>query len=150
MKRTKRLWNQRFDLIIRETNGKIVPHILPFFERISKVSWLNTVYSKKWTASRLLSQSIHTFFCLLGGRYGLGSKDVTPDQISAVFDELQKDPSIRKKRFTIGIVDDVSYQSLETKESLDLTEPQTFQVVACSLNFQIIDWTLCAKIWTSN
>ncbi len=32
-----------------------------------------------------------------------------------------------QKRFTIGIVDDVSYQSLETKESLDLTEPQTFQ-----------------------
>ncbi|MDB7387662.1 pyruvate:ferredoxin (flavodoxin) oxidoreductase, partial [Enterococcus faecium] len=64
---------------------------------------------------------------IIGGRYGLGSKDVTPDQISAVFDELQKDPSIRKKRFTIGIVDDVSYQSLETKESLDLTEPQTFQ-----------------------
>ena len=64
---------------------------------------------------------------IIGGRYGLGSKDVTPDQISAVFDELQKDPSIRKKRFTIGIVDDVTYQSLETKESLDLTEPQTFQ-----------------------
>ena len=42
----KRLRNQCFDLIIRETNGKIVPHILPFFERISKVSWLNTVYSK--------------------------------------------------------------------------------------------------------
>ncbi len=27
---------------------------------------------------------------IIGGRYGLGSKDVTPDQISAVFDELQK------------------------------------------------------------
>lgn len=64
---------------------------------------------------------------VIGGRYGLGSKDVTPDQISAVFDELKKDPSIRKKRFTIGIVDDVTYQSLEPKESLDLTEPQTFQ-----------------------
>ena len=34
----KRLRNQRFDLSIRETNGKIVPHILPFFELIPRVS----------------------------------------------------------------------------------------------------------------
>ncbi|MDU7055995.1 MAG: pyruvate:ferredoxin (flavodoxin) oxidoreductase, partial [Enterococcus hirae] len=47
---------------------------------------------------------------IIGGRYGLGSKDVTPDQIISVFDELQKDEQM-KKRFTIGIVDDVTYPS---------------------------------------
>ncbi len=33
---------------------------------------------------------------VIGGRYGLGSKDVTPDQISAVFDELQKTQAYAK------------------------------------------------------
>ncbi|WP_165037843.1 pyruvate:ferredoxin (flavodoxin) oxidoreductase [Enterococcus sp. ZJ1622] len=64
---------------------------------------------------------------IIGGRYGLGSKDVTPDQIVAVFDELVKEKEKRKKRFTIGIIDDVTYHSLETKETLDLTNPATYQ-----------------------
>ena len=42
----KRLWNQRFDLSIRETYGKISPYILPVFELIPRVSWLNTVYQE--------------------------------------------------------------------------------------------------------
>lgn len=67
------------------------------------------------------------YLTVIGGRYGLGSKDVTPDQILAVFDELRKEKSQIKKRFTIGIIDDLTYQSLEPKESLDLTEPNTFQ-----------------------
>ncbi|MGC3772706.1 hypothetical protein ACPTJF_23165, partial [Enterococcus faecalis] len=39
---------------------------------------------------------------IIGGRYGLGSKDVLPNQIVAVFDELMKERSAMKKRFTIG------------------------------------------------
>lgn len=64
---------------------------------------------------------------IIGGRYGLGSKDVTPNQIVAVYDELQKDKSEMKSRFTMGINDDVTYLSLDSGESLDLTNPQTFQ-----------------------
>ena len=44
------------------------------------------------------------------GRYGLGSKDTTPGQIKAVFDNIEK------KVFTIGIVDDVTHLSLETQD----------------------------------
>lgn len=64
---------------------------------------------------------------IIGGRYGLGSKDVTPDQIIAVYDELLKPKSSAKSRFTIGIIDDVTQLSLDTPEVVDLTNPATFQ-----------------------
>lgn len=64
---------------------------------------------------------------IIGGRYGLGSKDVTPDQIVAVYDELLKPKASQKKRFTIGIADDVTQLSLPSKGTLDLTDPSTFQ-----------------------
>ena len=50
---------------------------------------------------------------VIGGRYGLGSKDTPPASVFAVYDELCKDEP--KKRFTIGIVDDVTNLSLEEK-----------------------------------
>lgn len=64
---------------------------------------------------------------IIGGRYGLGSKDVTPDQIVAVYDELLKPKASQKKPFTIGITDDVTQLSLPSKGTLDLTDPSTFQ-----------------------
>lgn len=64
---------------------------------------------------------------IIGGRYGLGSKDVTPDQIVAVYDELLKPKASQKKRFTVGITDDVTQLSLPSKGTLDLTDPSTFQ-----------------------
>ena len=48
---------------------------------------------------------------IIGGRYGMGSKDTQPNQIKAVFDELTKEAP--KSEFTIGIVDDVTHLSLE-------------------------------------
>ncbi len=51
---------------------------------------------------------------IIGGRYGLSSKEFTPGMIASVFDELTKDDA--KARFTVGIVDDV------TRLSLDWTE----------------------------
>ncbi|HSQ33522.1 MAG TPA: pyruvate:ferredoxin (flavodoxin) oxidoreductase, partial [Peptostreptococcaceae bacterium] len=47
---------------------------------------------------------------IVGGRYGLGSKDTTPSQIKAVFDNLKLD--VPKDGFTVGIVDDVTNTSL--------------------------------------
>ena len=52
---------------------------------------------------------------VIGGRYGLGSKDVPPASVFAVFEELKKDAP--KTRFTMGIVDDVTNLSLEEKEA---------------------------------
>lgn len=52
---------------------------------------------------------------VIGGRYGLGSKDTTPASIFAVYDELAKDKM--KNHFTIGINDDVTHLSLEEKNA---------------------------------
>ncbi|NLT48048.1 MAG: pyruvate:ferredoxin (flavodoxin) oxidoreductase, partial [Clostridiales bacterium] len=57
---------------------------------------------------------------IYGGRYGLGSKDTTPGQIVAVYDNLEREEP--KDQFTIGIVDDVTHSSLETVEGIH-TEP---------------------------
>ncbi len=58
---------------------------------------------------------------IVGGRYGLGSKDTTPSQIKTVFDNLDADKP--KDRFTLGINDDVTNLSLEIKETIK-TEPK--------------------------
>ena len=60
---------------------------------------------------------------VIGGRYGLSSKDTTPAQIVAVYDNLElKEP---KADFTIGIVDDVTFKSLPVKEEISIVKPGT-------------------------
>jgi pyruvate-ferredoxin/flavodoxin oxidoreductase len=58
---------------------------------------------------------------LVGGRYGLGSKDFTPTMVKAVFDDLRA--AAPKNHFTVGIVDDVSHTSLELGPEID-TSPK--------------------------
>jgi len=60
---------------------------------------------------------------IVGGRYGLSSKDTTPAQIKAVFDNLAQDKP--KTNFTIGINDDVTFTSLEIGERLNVADPST-------------------------
>ena len=57
---------------------------------------------------------------VVGGRYGLSSKDTTPSQIAAVFANLLEEKPINS--FTIGINDDVTHLSLKEKEVLNLEE----------------------------
>jgi pyruvate-ferredoxin/flavodoxin oxidoreductase len=62
---------------------------------------------------------------IIGGRYGLSSKDTTPVQIVAVFDNLaSEDP---KKNFTVGIDDDVTFLSLPLKPEISITPKGTFE-----------------------
>jgi pyruvate-ferredoxin/flavodoxin oxidoreductase len=66
---------------------------------------------------------------IVGGRYGLGSKDTTPSHIKTVFDNLKLyEP---RNHFTVGIVDDVSDTSLPVRE----------QIVAAP------EGTVCCKFW---
>ena len=60
---------------------------------------------------------------IIGGRYGLSSKDVDPSQMFAVFEELKKDKP--KNGFTVGIVDDVTHTSLELKQKISLASEST-------------------------
>ncbi len=55
---------------------------------------------------------------IVGGRYGLGSNDTTPAQILSVFENLSLNEP--KNRFTVGIVDDVTFTSLPQKEEIAL------------------------------
>ena len=55
---------------------------------------------------------------IVGGRYGLGSKDTTPAQILSVYENLAL--PMPKNQFTIGIVDDVTFTSLPQKEEIAL------------------------------
>lgn len=58
---------------------------------------------------------------IVGGRYGLGSKDFTPTMVKAVFDNLRA--AAPKNHFTVGITDDVSHTSLELGEEIDPSPP---------------------------
>jgi pyruvate-ferredoxin/flavodoxin oxidoreductase len=64
---------------------------------------------------------------IVGGRYGLSSKEFTPAMIKAIYDELAKHEP--KNRFTIGIHDDVSHSSLTFDSSYSLDSPDTFEAI---------------------
>jgi pyruvate-ferredoxin/flavodoxin oxidoreductase len=83
-----------------------------------------TAYVESYSMGR-----IRTFPRMIGGRYGLSSKEFTPAMVKAVFDELGKEDP--KNHFTIGINDDVTHTSLEFGESLDI-EPKAMK---CALFF---------------
>ncbi|HZG68024.1 MAG TPA: pyruvate:ferredoxin (flavodoxin) oxidoreductase, partial [Herpetosiphonaceae bacterium] len=64
---------------------------------------------------------------VIGGRYGLSSKEFTPPMVKAIYDELRKDEP--KNHFTIGIDDDVSHTSLAYDPTLDIEDPRTVRCV---------------------
>lgn len=71
----------------------------------------NAFYGKEWQPT------------IVGGRYGLGSKETYPSHILSVYENLKKDEP--KDGFTIGIVDDVTNTSLEESESINTTPAGT-------------------------
>ena len=62
---------------------------------------------------------------IVGGRYGLGSKEFNPAMVKGIFDELNKAEPINS--FTIGINDDVSHTSLDYDPSFEIEDPKTVQ-----------------------
>ena len=77
---------------------------------------------------------------VLTGRYGLSSKDTTPGDIVAVYRNMEADAP--KKRFTIGIVDDVTNLSLDVVENPDTTPSCT---KSCKFWGLGADGTVCAN-----
>jgi pyruvate-ferredoxin/flavodoxin oxidoreductase len=64
---------------------------------------------------------------VIGGRYGISSKDFTPAMVKAVFDEMRRsDP---KTSFTLGINDDVSHTSLDIDPTFSIEHPATVQAL---------------------
>ncbi|MGE5226818.1 MAG: pyruvate:ferredoxin (flavodoxin) oxidoreductase [Planctomycetaceae bacterium] len=64
---------------------------------------------------------------VIGGRYGLSSKEFTPAMAKAVFDELAREEP--KAHFTVGIVDDVTGTSLPVDATFDTEDPETVRAV---------------------
>jgi pyruvate-ferredoxin/flavodoxin oxidoreductase len=64
---------------------------------------------------------------VVGGRYGLSSKDFNPPMAKAAFDEIAKQES--KNSFTVGITDDVSHTSLQTDPGFSIEAPDTIEAV---------------------
>ncbi|MGC8867026.1 MAG: pyruvate:ferredoxin (flavodoxin) oxidoreductase, partial [Elusimicrobiales bacterium] len=64
---------------------------------------------------------------VIGGRYGLGSKEFNPAMAKAVFDNLALDNP--KNNFTVGIIDDVTNTSLEWDENFDIEPSTTFRAL---------------------
>lgn len=61
---------------------------------------------------------------VVGGRYGLSSKDTTPSQIISVYENLEMNEP--KNDFTVGILDDVTFKSLPLKEEINIEPEGTY------------------------
>ena len=64
---------------------------------------------------------------VIGGRYGISSKEFTPAMVKAAFDELRK--AEPKNHFTVGIHDDVTHTSLDYDSEFSTEEPQTVRAL---------------------
>ncbi len=81
-----------------------------------------TTFAEALAAGRIQSMPV-----IIGGRYGLSSKDFDPAMAKAVFDELKKpDP---KRGFTVGINDDVTHTSLTVDSSFDIEPPEVVRAL---------------------
>jgi len=106
-----------------------------FFDTLPKTAKKIAVLDRSKEPGALgepLYEDIRTIFydvenkpVIVGGRYGLGSKEVVPADIVAVFDNLRADKP--KNGFTLGIVDDVTKLSLPRGEDIDATTAGTIQ-----------------------
>ena len=64
---------------------------------------------------------------IISGRYGLSSKDTTPDMINAVYQNLKKRGS--KNRFTVGINDDINHSNVEVVDHIDTADKTTTELL---------------------
>jgi pyruvate-ferredoxin/flavodoxin oxidoreductase len=64
---------------------------------------------------------------VIGGRYGLSSKEFTPSMVKSVFDEMKKD--VPKRHFSVGIYDDVTNASLDFDPQFSVEDPKTVRAL---------------------
>lgn len=101
--------------------------VLP--DTVKKIAVLDRTKEPGSLGEPLYQDVLHLFYkqdnkpVVVGGRYGLGSKDTTPSQILAVYRNLESDQP--RDNFTIGIVDDVTHTSLDETEIINTTPEGT-------------------------
>ncbi|MDY6064838.1 MAG: pyruvate:ferredoxin (flavodoxin) oxidoreductase [Finegoldia sp.] len=98
---------------------------------VKKIAVLDRTKEKGALGQPLYLDVVDSFYqdenrpLIISGIYGLGSKDTTPSQINAVYENLKSDNP--KDNFTIGIVDDVTNRSLEVKEKINSSPEGTIR-----------------------
>ncbi len=103
--------------------------VLP--KTVKKIAVLDRTKEPGAIGEPLYQDILHVFYkreiqpTIVGGRYGLGSKDTTPSQILAVFHNLEKTQP--KDNFTMGIVDDITHTSLPEDEIIQTTPEGTIR-----------------------
>ena len=113
--------------LYRPFSEKYFNNILP--STVKKVAVLDRTKEPGSLAEPLYLDVVKLFYgkqnapTIVGGRYGLGSKDTRPSQIIAVFDNLKNESP--KDNFTIGITDDVTHTSLSHTEDVETTPEGT-------------------------
>jgi len=115
--------------LYRPFSGKYFFQVLP--QTVKRIAVLDRTKEPGSLGEPLL-EDVKTLFydrperpLIVGGRYGLGSKELLPEDIMAVFTNLKA--AEPKKRFTLGIVDDVTNLSLPRGEQIDTTSEGTIQ-----------------------
>lgn len=75
----------------------------------------------------LAENELETSPLVIGGRYGLSSKEFTPAMVKGIFDEMKKEKP--KNHFTVGIIDDVTYTNLEWDSTFSIESEETISGV---------------------
>ena len=116
--------------LYRPFSSKYFFNVLP--ETVEKIAVLDRT-KEPGSAGEPLYVDVKSIFynrekqpAIVGGRYGLSSKDTTPDQILAVYKNLEEE---MKDSFTIGINDDVNHSSLEISEHIDTVDKDTTELL---------------------
>jgi len=115
--------------LYRPFSAKYLFDVLP--KTVKRIAVLDRIKTPGSPGEPLYADIKNTFYdsdmkpLIVGGRYGLGSKDTIPADIVAVYDNLKADQP--KNNFTISIVDDVSFTSLPRGENIDVSPEGTVQ-----------------------
>jgi pyruvate-ferredoxin/flavodoxin oxidoreductase len=115
--------------LYRPFSSKYLFRVLP--ESVRRIAVLDRTKEPGAEGEPLYLDVRNTFYeqknrpLIVGGRYGLSSKDTTPVQIMTVFENLEL--SEPKNRFTVGIDDDVTYTSLPLKPEIKISGKGTFE-----------------------
>ncbi|MCR6547041.1 pyruvate:ferredoxin (flavodoxin) oxidoreductase [Dehalobacterium formicoaceticum] len=115
--------------LYRPFSAKYFFDVLP--ETVKKIAVLDRVKTIGAPGEPLYMDVLSMFYgkvnapLIVGGRYGLGSKDTVPADIIAVFDNLKEQEP--KHNFTLSIIDDVTNTSLISSQNIDMTPEGTIQ-----------------------
>jgi pyruvate-ferredoxin/flavodoxin oxidoreductase len=114
--------------LYRPFSAKYLLNVLP--ESVRRISVLDRTKEPGANGEPLYVDVKEVFYdqqlrpMILGGRYGLSSKDTTPAQMISVFENMKKDQPMNQ--FTVGIIDDITFRSLPLLPEINVSHKGTY------------------------